>query len=759
MYSRKLALAAVSAIVLTVSAGAQTSKGILTGIARDTTGAVLPNANVTVKDQDTGESRTTTTKSDGAYRVEAISPGKYTITVVLTGFTTSEVKDVTVASSAVTSYDVTLSVGGTSTEVSVEANQATLNTDNGTLTGVVSAIEIDKLPIFSLNPIELATTIPGVQTVSNGGGFSNGINIQVNGSRPRDNNFLLDGQEINDVGIGGQAFQPQIPDIFDSLNVITNSASAEYGRAGGGIVNLITKQGTNAFHGEVFERYTGSGLNSIPGGLRGPDTGFVKTRYDEHSYGFVAGGPIIKDKLFAFGALELQRYYGQETPGINLLPDAAGYATLQGITGAPAAQVQLLDGYLNNGAYLTQDIIYPATSAAGITRNVGSPCPGARQRDASSPLPASSVPISLRSAPIPSSCIASTFVPGRRTASASVICTTAPRSRRTSSIIPTRSSALTRCRAAQPSLEKGPGRISLLPAWRMSSASRKHAWPSPSLPRRKRWRTRLTACLLSTSQPSPVAPLLEPSAAHHWDRTRTFPRDAKRIFTNFRTPSATPKAANPFRIGADIGRLIEIDIVSQNAIGTLNFNTGGSGACGTDCTSLGNFLLNQLGPSGSATKTFGQTRADSHGYRNGFFAQDDIKFTPDLTLNFGVRYDYLSNPENSLKYPGVNPDNVYAPINTVVRINNDYNNISPRIGFAYSPHTGGMFGNGKMVVRGGFGIFYDSTFSNILVNSTQSLTRFSCRDLGADNREWFGKRHGSDWDNLSRAEPALQRAQ
>jgi hypothetical protein len=197
---------------------------------------------------------------------------------------------------------------------------------------------------------------------------------------------------------------------------------------------------------------------------------------------------------------------------------------------------------------------------------------------------------------------------------------------------------------------------------------------------------------------------------------QNFPQGREEDLYQFQDTVSYSKGRQTFRIGADIGRLIEIDLVSQNALGTLGFADGGSGV-----TSLGNFLLNQLGPSGQATITFGPTRADSHGYRNGVFAQDDIKFSPDLTVNLGVRYDFLTNPENSLKYPGVDPNNPLAPIPTFVPITNDYNNISPRIGFAYSPH--GMFGklgDGKTVVRGGFGIFYDSTFSNILVNSAQA---------------------------------------
>lgn len=135
---------------------------------------------------------------------------------------------------------------------------------------------------------------------------------------------------------------------------------------------------------------------------------------------------------------------------------------------------------------------------------------------------------------------------------------------------------------------------------------------------------------------------------------------------------------------------------------------------------MGNFLLNQLGPSGQATKSFGSTRIDPHGWRSGVFAQDDVKLSPQFTVNLGVRYDYLTNPENSLPFPGLDPAKPYQAINTVIKVKNDVNNIAPRIGFAYSPAGTGLFGNGKTVVRGGFGIFYDSPFSNIMTNAGES---------------------------------------
>ena len=167
------------------------------------------------------------------------------------------------------------------------------------------------------------------------------------------------------------------------------------------------------------------------------------------------------------------------------------------------------------------------------------------------------------------------------------------------------------------------------------------------------------------------------------------------------------------RAGVDIGHQLEKDTIGVNA-GTIGF------VAGTANSGLQNFLANQTGAAGSITKTIGPTRVDPHVWRSGFFAQDDIKFSPQFTANLGVRYDYTGNPENSLPYPGIDLRNPYVPITTVIHVKNDKNNLSPRIGFAYTPDYGGYFGSGKTVIRGGFGIFYDSYFSNFVTNAAQS---------------------------------------
>jgi len=705
----RLLTALIAGSLLVGTSIAQTSKGILVGVVRDISGAVIPNANVTIVGNSDGATRTAPTKADGSYRFEALNPETYTVTLRQPGFQGFSAKDVIVEPSLVTSYDIKLSVGAAQDTVSVQADSMSINTDNGQLTGIINTTDIRELPNFSVSPYELTTTVPGVQIV-NQSGFSNGINIQVNGARPRANNFLLDGQEINDVSIGGQAFQPNIPDMYESVAVLTSAASAEFGRAGGGVVNLVTKSGSNQFHGEVFERYTGSGLNAIGGQERG--TGATKARFDNHQYGFTASGPIIRNKLFAFGGLSLSRFYGQETPNVIELPDANGYALLQKIGGA---QVALLDSYLSQGSYLTT---YNAVAGrTTVLTNVGpqANCPASgciitenffQRPNASANEPDTQWTYRIDYKPREKDSFSFRYLHDR------------------SSFSPdfgNNGSAL----AGFDTLQGGPGEL--------GEGTWTHIFTANLLNEFRVSETRINFAFAPTSQTlaNPLYALATISVAGlpALGPNQNFPQGRGEDLYQLQDTVGWTKGRQSFRIGLDIGRQLEKDLVSQNAKGTLTFAKGGTNASGVNYVSaLGNFLQNQLGPSGTATKTFGNTRVDPHNWRSGVFAQDDIKVSSDLTVNLGLRYDYLSNPENSLPYPGLDPNNPLGiitlvagtPTAQVYKVKNDTNNISPRFGFAFSPHNGGFFGDGKSVVRGGFGIFYDSDFSNFVINAAQS---------------------------------------
>jgi hypothetical protein len=691
---RKLGIALIASALMASTGFAQTSKGILTGVAKDATGAVVPKATITVRGEQTGETRNVVTDAEGTFHIDALSPEPYTITGAHEGFSAFKAEHVVVNPSVVTSYPVIFSVGSLNDVVTVEANTETINTDNGQLAGTIDSKEITQLPVFSLNPLELASTVPGVQTVNTTNQLSNGQNIQVNGARPRSNNFLLDSQEINDIGLGGQAFQPNIPDLYQDLTVITSVASAEFGRAGGGVFNLVTRSGSNTFHGSAYDRYTSAGLNAVPSSLRGQ--GVENPRLSSHTIGGTIGGDIIKNKLFAFGGTQFQRVYGNEIINPVLLPNAAGIATLNSLTDPTAkAQVAVLQQYLTNAFYLKS---YTLTPLPGTNINVGGQPGGTVQVSesyfqrppAAEQNPDTQWSVRVDFKPREKDSFYFRYLHDRGSLTPDFFANAA-------------GGAL-----GLDTQQGGPSEL--------GAGSWTHVFSANVLNEFRASETRISflfSPLASTlANPAYALPTVNIAGFPSLGPGQNFPQGRAEDLYQIQDTVTLTRGRQSIRAGIDIGRQIEKDVLPLNAKGTVNFAKGSAGV-----TALGNFLLNQTGPGGSISKTSGSLRTDPHVWRSGFFFQDDVKLNPQLTLNLGLRYDYTGNPENSLKFPGIDVANPYQNINTVIPVTNDKNNFSPRIGFAYTPNNGGFFGSGKTVIRGGFGIFYDNYFSNFVTNA------------------------------------------
>ncbi|MDP9051478.1 MAG: TonB-dependent receptor [Acidobacteriota bacterium] len=716
--AKDVGLSALVAIVCLLSLGslacsAQTSKGILTGVVRDSTGAVVQNADVVITNEATNEARTVTTSSTGAYRAEAINPGPYRIHIASAGFTAVDVQNVNVQPSVVTTYDATLSIGKAQETLTVEAGGNTINTENGQLSGAIDTAELQKIPIFTLNPAELTSTLPGVTrelvTVQNLGGVGgNGlIKLTVNGARPRTNNFMIDSQDANDISIGGEAFQPILPDLFQSVTVLLNDASAEYGRGGGAVINQITKSGTNQFHGSVHEIYTGSGLDAIDGQTRRSEPAAgraAKSRYDQHQYGFTLGGPVLRNKLFAFGGATFVRYYGNFQYPNTELPDASGFAQLKAIAAAGNTQATALMGYLNNGSYLTSgySLLQSGTENLGVSPRPG--CPGGCSISTST----------FSRLPVPAQQPETQWT---------YKVDYTPRASDTFSIHYLHDRGLT-----APYYPLNP---STLPGFdttaggptELGGGNWVHIFTPNLLNEFRASEVRLSSQFApdATALKNPVAQVYQIrfSGTSIGDSLGTLgisqnmPQGRIERLYQFQDTVSWTHGRQSLRMGGDIGRLLETDLVAQTFLGLETF-TAGAGL-----SSMDNYLSNSLGTSGTATKSFGPTRVDPHIWKMAGFVQDDVKLLSNLTVNLGVRYDYLSNPLNALAYPGLDLNNTFAPINTVVHVQDDKNNIAPRIGFAYVPREG-IFSDGKTVFHGGIGIFYDSFFTNILVNAAQS---------------------------------------
>ena len=693
------------AFAYTLPAMAQTSKGIIAGIVRDKTGAVVPGAKVTVTSQETSETRGAVADERGAFRIDALNSGHYTMSVQAGGFDTANTRDLNVVPSVVTTFDPVLNVGEVSQAVTVEANTNNINTENGQLSSTVSTAELSKVPIFTLNPIELLQTVPGVQIVDQNLGI-NGIGgnfyqIEVNGARPRSNNFMMDGQDINDVGIGGQAFNINIPDAFQSVTALTNSSSAEYGRSGGAIVNLITKSGTNQYHGDVWELYTGSGLDSLDGITRQgkPYASNPKARYDQHQIGFTIGGPIWKNKLYGFGGAQFSRFYGNSQPGSVELPDAAGYAQLTAIGGP---QVALLDSYLSGGAYLTAYTNVGAANAYKI-----SPRGGCTAGCSISTALFQRPPIAQQQ-PETQWLYRIDFIPSAKD---SFSFRYLHDRSNFDPYLPLNTSGL-------PGFDTevgGPAEI--------GQGTWTHVFSARMLNEFRASETRVNFLF----QPTPET-LANPLSKNYnitflgqgfggsttpLGISQNMPQGTNEELYQFQDTVSWTRGRHTLRFGADVGRQLETDVVAQNALGGLLFAKNGAQS------PLDNFLDNFLGASGSAGKTFGPTRIDPHTWKSAVFVQDDVKLTSDLTINAGFRYDYFTAPENSLQYPAIDLNNPFAPINTVVKAKNDTNNVAPRFGFAWNPRIS-IFSDGKTVFHGGIGAFYDTDFTNIATNGAQA---------------------------------------
>ncbi|HEU0120306.1 MAG TPA: carboxypeptidase regulatory-like domain-containing protein, partial [Bryobacteraceae bacterium] len=225
---------------------AQTSRATLSGTISDPAGAVVPAAAVELRSREMGVVRTTLSNEAGLYRFDAVDPGRYDLQVKADGFRSFVSKELLLQAGVGATMDARLEVGDAQTIVEVSSAVVQLQVEAPVRGGNIDRTQIVQLPVANRNPVSLALTVPGVSTNR----FATGREtFSVNGSRGRSNNFLIDGTENNDISIAGQAFQVKIPDAVQEVNVQTSNYDAEYGRAAGAVVNVITRSGTNHWHG------------------------------------------------------------------------------------------------------------------------------------------------------------------------------------------------------------------------------------------------------------------------------------------------------------------------------------------------------------------------------------------------------------------------------------------------------------------------------------------------------------------------------
>jgi outer membrane receptor protein involved in Fe transport len=356
---------------------AQVVGATLSGTIMDPSGGVIPNAMVSVRNTATGVTREVTADSAGLYLVPNLLPGTYEVTVTSAGFSTAKQSNIVLAVGAEQQLNISMRVGETTQTVEVNEAAPQVQLASSTLSGEVEATTVRELPLNGRDWASLATLSPGVNAIETqlpfeGGatrgnrGF--GAQLTIAGGRPTQNNYRLDGLSINDYGNGGPGSVLGVSlgvDAIQEFSVLTGNYSAEYGRTSGGVVNAISKSGTNSFHGDVYEFLRNDVLDAND--FFSNASNVAKPPYKRNQFGAAAGGPIIKDRTFIFGDYEgIRQSKGISTP-TNVPSDNARLGILTGgtiVTGAcPAGQTNLAPGRAttcvdnNVSAYL--NALYP----------------------------------------------------------------------------------------------------------------------------------------------------------------------------------------------------------------------------------------------------------------------------------------------------------------------------------------------------------------------------------------------------------------
>ena len=287
-------------------AAAQNVGGSIQGTITDSSRAPVAGVTVLIRNVRTGAIREMVTDSVGTYRAPVLPPGEYEVRASLRGFQTVDRRGIVLSIGQDAIVDLTLALGRLEQEVVVVASAPQVNLASGGVSGLVSEQEIRMLPLNGRSFQQLALLQPGVQAALAAGSDVVGgrtPKISINGARPEQNNFLLDGTDINNVynkTPGSAAGVLLGVDAVLEFQVLTNAYSAEFGRSAGGVINAVTRSGTNDLHGSVFEFHRNSALDA----RNFFDPVGAKPDFTRHQFGAVAGGPVRRDRTFFFGVYE-----------------------------------------------------------------------------------------------------------------------------------------------------------------------------------------------------------------------------------------------------------------------------------------------------------------------------------------------------------------------------------------------------------------------------------------------------------------------
>ena len=680
------------AAALLVFAGttyAQTSRGTVTGAVLDATTAIVRGARITLINEETGVQRSTITNEAGLFRFDAVDPGVYDIMVSHPGFRDYSRAGVSVEANRVITVDPRLEVGAAETRIEVHDESSELLTKDGPLRGGnFQSREARDLPLISLDPSSLARTLPGATeaagstiwgggyTNAGGGGInSNGVGFSINGQRPRGNNYLLDGIDNNEIFIGGEEQVLTIADAVEEVSVQTGNFGVEFGRAGGGVFNVVTKSGGNSLHGTLLWRYQSQRFDSISNFDR--LSGIPKSVFSHNVFGFTAGGPIRKNKTFYFAGFQQDNTHSTSSVALQI-PTADAVATLRLLF----PNNPRLDLYL---------------SALGGLRGFASPFPVVLGVDPQTGADRGSVYFAS----------AAYVLPGINDGPQWLARVDHNQSERhrlswrytydSRQILPEAATFpgfvqedefLHHNFLFTDSYVFGPTFTNEFRAsYARPSVKLDSTWPG-SVPE--------ASALPQITIASVSAPGLN-SANSQFYKSDNF------VFQDTQTKLSGRHA---LRYGLEFVRLLVTQQRGANDLGSISFtNAPGYSA-------FANFLDDFSGPSGAVNRVFGAPVIHPDQFHQTYFFQDNWKVTPTLALTLGLRYENFGQYANTLPYPAFSG---FDPSQFLVRheVKPDNKNFGPAFGLAWSPDVhsgwlGRLLGDGKTVWRGGYQISYDA---------------------------------------------------
>jgi len=672
--------------------------GTIHGSVTDPANAAVVNAKVTAVLEERGTTRTVNTDSQGTYVFPLLPIGDYTVTIEVSGFKSFVRNGVELSANDNARVDAQLELGNTSQSVSVTGEAPMVDSRSSTVGTLIDGRRLVDLATNGRNIISLAGTLPGVASISAPQTFTgdrSGPTLSVSGSRQNANLFLFDGQQFNAVFRNtGLNYPP--PDALQEVKVLTNSFSAEYGRNAGAVFNAVTKSGTNQLHGSLWEFLRNQKLNS-----RSEFAPSTKPQLIQNQFGASAGGRIIKDKLFLFGAYE----------GLRVRPAALGTNAFP-LTAAERA-----------GDF---------SSAAAVK----DPLTGAQ-------FPGNQIPVS-RFDPIAAKLAAPNFMP-LPNGPGGLLVTLFPQPQNNDQGVIRADYNLSR--------HTIDGRYNYNLAQQISTAGNVPSY----LPLDNRAKVQS----ITVGDTFIIRPQLLNQLRLSFNRVLASVRNLNPINLadlggNF--PVLGPKIPPNFAVSGRVtlGDGSSVDNVTVNEAyqidESLNWTHGGHSVKGgvgilrlrylnrSFFQTMGSFTVSGiitgnpaadflLGKAQSmtvASPVLEQAGLQTNSY---YFVQDDWKVNSHLTLNLGLRYE--------LPLPWVHPHDYWgtlrlgqqstviptAPVGMVFPndpgvprgiIQTDKNNFGPRIGFAWAP-----FGNGRTSIRGAYGIFYETVNSDIIQNTGQ----------------------------------------